>query len=111
MDTVGTLMIKELDVGEKIVVDTHSLVAWSDSVTLDIRKAGGVGTCCCGGEGLFNTLLIGPGVVYVQSMSFKRFKASLQLAVAANANGNKNQAPGELTSMLGGGPESEAMAR
>ena len=61
-------MVKELGPGEKIVVDTHSVVAWSETIELNIQLAGGLGAICCAGEGLFNTTLTGPGVVYFQSM-------------------------------------------
>ena len=32
------------------------------------------GTCCCAGEGLFNTKLTGPGEVFLQSYSHGKFK-------------------------------------
>ena len=51
---------------------------------LDIRLAGGCCTCCCGGEGMFNTVLEGPGTIYVQSMSVEKFKAALRVAAAGN---------------------------
>jgi uncharacterized protein (AIM24 family) len=103
---MGTLMTKELGPGETIIVDTHSLVAWSETVTLDIRTAGGLCTCCCGGEGMFNTTLTGPGVVYFQSMSFQKFKAALQLTVQAN-NARGGAAAGGAAgafAAMGGGP-------
>ena len=46
---MGTIMTKELAEGEKIVVDTNSLVAWDSNVKLDVRLAGGFCTVCCGG--------------------------------------------------------------
>ena len=45
--------------GEVLVVDTSSLIAWESTATLGVRTAGGMCTCCCGGEGLFNTTLTG----------------------------------------------------
>jgi len=81
---MGTIMTKELAAGEQIVVDTNSVVAWSESIELTIKLAGGLCTVCCGGEGLFNTVLTGPGTVYFQSMSWKKFKTALQIAVAQN---------------------------
>jgi len=103
MAAMGTLMAKELGPGETIVVDTHSLVAWTDSVVMDIKMTGGLFTCCCGGEGLFNTTLTGPGTVYFQSMSFQKFKRALTIAVQQNAKrGNKGQA---LLGAVAGGPE------
>ena len=56
---MGTLQTKRLDVGEVLIVDTHSLVAWEETVTMGIRQNANCCTCCCGGEGFFNTTLTG----------------------------------------------------
>lgn len=77
LSAMGTIVQKELIVGEVIIVDAISLVAWEDSVRLGIRNVGGCCTCCCGGEGLFHTTLTGPGNIYLQSMSKQKFKAAL----------------------------------
>ena len=76
------------------------------SVELNIRQAGGFCTCCCGGEGMFNTVMTGPGQVYVQSMSYAKFKKALMVAAqgaAAGANAGAGAA--------GAPPEAEEMAR
>lgn len=92
-----------------MVVDTNSLVAWNESVTMDIRMAGGLATCCCGGEGMFNTVMTGPGTVYLQSMSFKKFKESLKMAIQANAAGSG--AGAGTGAFSGAPPSSDEMAR
>ena len=71
---------------------------------MSVKMAGGFCTCCCGGEGMFNTVMTGPGLVYVQSMSFAKFKRALQLTVQNNAGGNAG-------AMGGAPPEAETMAR
>ena len=48
--------------------------AGEDSVEFDVRTTGGCCTCCCAGEGLFNTKLTGPGEVFLQSYSHGKFK-------------------------------------
>ena len=98
---MGTIMTKELAPGEKIIVDTHSLVVWSDTVKMDIRLTGGCCTCCCAGEGMFNTVLEGPGTVYFQSLSIQKFKRALQVQAA--------QQGGE--GAAAGGPDNDSMAR
>ena len=65
---------KTLAPGETLLVDTNSLVSWEDSVEFDVRTTGGCCTCCCAGEGLFNTKLTGPGEVFLQSYSHGKFK-------------------------------------
>ena len=71
---MGVITHKTLAEGETLVVDTTSVVAWEDTVTFAVKKTGGCLTCCCAGEGMFNTTLQGPGDVYVQSYSYGKFK-------------------------------------
>ena len=107
-------MTKELGPGEKIVVDTESVVAWSETIELSVKAAGGCCACACGGEGMFNTVLTGPGVVYFQSMSFGRFRKALGVAVAqaaGTAAGAEAGGADMMGSMLSGAPDSQDMAR
>jgi len=86
---MGTIMTKTLEDGEQIHVDTNSLVAWDETVTLSIVRAS-KGCCgaCCGGEGFFNTQLTGPGRVFLQSYSYEKFKtAMLQYITSGNTKG------------------------
>lgn len=101
---MGTIMTKTLAEGETIVVDTNSVVAWENTATLDIRRAGGLGTCLCGGEGLFNTTLTGPGQVFFQSMSFEKFRSALQIQVAQQGAA-QGGAFGAAAALTGGPPE------
>lgn len=73
----GTVMMKTLAENETVVVDETSLVGFQDTVTVNIRAAGGCLTCCCGGEGMFLTQLKGPGLIILQSMSFEKFKQAV----------------------------------
>ena len=58
----------ELAAGEKIIVDSGYLAAMSESCSMDIQSVKGFKNVLFGGEGLFNTVITGPGKVYVQSM-------------------------------------------
>lgn len=58
----------ELGIGESIVVDSGYLAAMTEGCTMDIQSVKGVKNVLFGGEGLFNTVITGPGKVYVQSM-------------------------------------------
>ena len=72
---MGVLTHKVLAPGEKLIVDTNSVVAWEETVEYGVKKnSGGLCMCCCGGEGFFSTQLTGPGEVYVQSYSHAKFK-------------------------------------
>jgi uncharacterized protein (TIGR00266 family) len=67
----GTIIRKELK-GEKLLVDTGCLVAFSTGVQYDIQRAGNLKSMVFGGEGLFLTTLQGHGTVWLQSMPFSR---------------------------------------
>ncbi len=64
----GDLVEYELKAGEKLIVDTGNVAAFDSTVTMDIQRVQGVKNMLFGGEGLFNTLLTGPGKVWLQTM-------------------------------------------
>ncbi len=51
-----------------MVIDTGYLVMMDDSCSIDIVTVKGVGNMLFGGEGLFNTVVTGPGKVVLQTM-------------------------------------------
>ena len=57
-----------LGAGEQIVVDSGYLAAMTEDCTMDVRSVKGIKNVLFGGEGVFNTVITGPGKVYVQSM-------------------------------------------
>ena len=57
-----------LAAGESIVIDTGHLAAMSETCTMDINMIKGAKNILFGGEGLFNTVVTGPGKVYLQTM-------------------------------------------
>lgn len=58
----------ELSAGQRKVIDTGNLAAMSESCQMDIKTVTGVKNVLFGGEGLFNTVVTGPGKVILQSM-------------------------------------------
>ena len=58
----------DLGPGEKLIVDTGYLAAMTLTVNMDIQSVAGLKNKLFGGEGFFNTVLTGPGTVYIQSM-------------------------------------------
>ena len=64
----GDLKEVELGRGEKLVVDTGNVAGFEAGVDMDIVKVKGVKNVLFGGEGLFNTILTGPGRVWLQTM-------------------------------------------
>lgn len=90
----GTVMTKTLAVGESIMVDTDSVVGFEQSVSISVRLAGGCFMMCCGGEGYFNTMLTGPGLVVLQSMSFNKYRAAVQPPQQGNGGGGEDGGEG-----------------
>jgi len=64
----GCAIEYQLQPGERLVVDTGSLAAMEATVQLDVQMIKGLGNMLGGGEGLFNTVLTGPGRVWLQTM-------------------------------------------
>lgn len=62
--------IKEYDLqpGQSIIVDTGYLAAMSTSCSIDIQTVPGIKNALLGGEGIFNTVITGPGHVWIQTM-------------------------------------------
>ena len=65
---------KEYDLapGERIVCDTGIMALMDESATLDVEQVKGLKNKLLGGEGLFDTVLTGPGKVYLQSMTMPK---------------------------------------
>lgn len=77
LESTGTIVQTVLVPGEIIVVDTDCVLAFAESVKIDLKKAGSLLGMLGGGEGIFNTVLTGPGLVLIQSMSQETFRAAL----------------------------------
>ena len=64
----GELVEYELKPGQKIVVDTGNVAGFTPGVQMEIQQVPGIKNKLLGGEGLFNTILTGPGRVWLQTM-------------------------------------------
>ena len=51
--------------GQQMVVDTGYLAAMDSSCSLDVRAVPGVKNMFFGGEGIFNTVVTGPGNIWI----------------------------------------------
>ncbi len=74
----GALVEYQLQPGEQLVVDSGNVAAFSPSVKMEIQQVAGLKNKLLGGEGLFNTLLTGPGTVWLQTMPISGIAAALQ---------------------------------
>ena len=64
----GSLVRYELAAGQSMVVDTGNVLGFTEGVELRVEKIQGAKNVMFGGEGLFNTVLTGPGTIYLQTM-------------------------------------------
>lgn len=74
--------------GESIVVDTGYLAAMTGGCTMDVRTIKGAKNMFFGGEGFFNTVITGPGTVYLQSMPIYNTAQALMPYINVNTGGS-----------------------
>ena len=73
----GTLVEYDLQPGQQIVVDTGNVAGFTAGVQMEIRQVPGMKNKLLGGEGLFNTVLTGPGRIWLQTMPISGVAAAL----------------------------------
>ena len=73
----GATVEYSLRAGEQMLIDTGYLAMMDASVTMEIQKVSGVKNALLGGEGLFNTLVTGPGRVVLQTMPISGFASTI----------------------------------
>ena len=71
-----------LEAGQKKIIDTGYLVCMDDTCSMDIQTISGVANVVFGGEGLFNTVLTGPGKIILQTMPETGFISKIASQVA-----------------------------
>ena len=74
----GHVVEYELRPGQQIVVDTGYLAAMDSSCSIDIQTVPGLKNIMFGGEGVFNTVVTGPGRVFLQSMPISQMAGCLR---------------------------------
>ena len=74
----GDLVEYELQAGQQIVVDTGNVAGFTAGVQMEIQQVPGMKNKLLGGEGLFNTLLTGPGRIWLQTMPISSVAAAVR---------------------------------
>ena len=82
----GSLIEYDLKPGQKIVVDTGNVAGFSVGVQMEIQQVPGVKNVLLGGEGLFNTVLTGPGRVWLQTMPISNVAGAIQPFIVTGSN-------------------------
>ena len=109
----GTVVKRELQHGETLLVDTGCVVAYTPSVSFEIQYVGKIKTALFGGEGLFFAKLTGPGTVWLQSLPLSRLASRIFAAAPQRGGGGREEgsllggvaAGGLLGGILGGGDD------
>lgn len=74
----GYAMEYVLQPGQQMVVDTGYLAAMTEGCSMDIQAVPGVKNMLFGGEGIFNTIITGPGRIILQTMPVNSVAATLR---------------------------------
>ncbi len=109
----GTVVRRELQAGQTLMVDTGCLVAMTPNVNFEIQYVGKIKTALFGGEGLFFAKVTGPGTVWLQSLPFSRLASRVFAAAPQTGRGGREEgsvlggfgAGGLLGGVLGGDDE------
>ena len=64
----GHVVEYELASGQQIMIDTGHLAAMTASCSIDIKSVPGAKNMLFGGEGFFNTVITGPGHIWLQTL-------------------------------------------
>lgn len=64
----GYVVEYDLQPGQQMVIDTGYLAAMTATCNMEITTVKGLGNKLFGGEGFFNTVVTGPGKIYLQTM-------------------------------------------
>ena len=83
----GELVEYNLVQGQKIVVDTGNVAGFETTVSMEIQQVPGLKNKIFGGEGLFNTVLTGPGKVWLQTMPIYNVAKALMPYMPTGNNG------------------------
>ncbi len=73
----GTIVEKDLAPGERLKVDTGNIALFESRVNYDVETIKGFTNVLFGGEGLFLSVVQGPGKVWLQSVNAANFAAKL----------------------------------
>ena len=120
LDLSGEVVVRDLAVGERLLVHAGHIGIQSPTVSVDIQMVKGFSNLLFGGEGLFLATLQGPGRVWLQSMPIMHLAEEIArylpqtgntaAPIAGNSLGNLaiGGAVGGLLGMLGGDNSSDS---
>ena len=84
----GSAVDYELEPGQQIVVASGNLAMMDETCSMDVQAIAGIKNVLFGGEGLFNTVITGPGRVTLQTMPLSSFAELIARFIPATNNNN-----------------------
>ena len=82
----GDLIEYILKPGQQLIVDTGNVAGFEPSVQMDIQTVPGAKNMLFGGEGIFNTVLTGPGRVWLQTMPIYNVANAIRPFIPTGSN-------------------------
>lgn len=73
----GYVVEYDLQAGQQMVIDTGYLAAMTGTCTMEIASVKGIGNKLFGGEGFFNTVVTGPGKIFLQTMPINQLAGAV----------------------------------
>lgn len=73
-----------LQPGQQMVIDTGYLAAMTESCSMEIQTVPGVKNMLFGGEGIFNTVVTGPGKIILQTMPVSSVAATIRPFISSS---------------------------
>ena len=77
----GSAVEYDLAAGQSMIVDTGNLAIADETVKIDVQTVKGAKNVLFGGEGLFNTIVTGPGKVTLQTMPLSSFAGMVAASI------------------------------
>ena len=84
--------------GERKIIDTGYLVAMDGTCKIDVVVIKGIKNIIFGGEGLFNTVVTGPGKVYIQSMPIEKTATKIYYSMPGKVSQPSTDTPSSSSS-------------
>ena len=85
LEVDGAVQERELAAGEQLVVDSGYVAAMEATCSMEIQTVKGLTNVVLGGEGLFNTVVTGPGKIWLQTMPVSALAMSLYAFMPHNS--------------------------
>lgn len=82
----GSAIEYDLAPGQEMIVDTGYLSMMDGSCSMDIVPVKGAKNILFGGEGLFNTVVSGPGHIILQTMPLSHFVGTISALLPSKSN-------------------------